>query len=450
MQFLWKYIDDLVGKGLEWYIIAELLLYTSASLVPMALPLAILLSSIMTFGNLGEHYELVAMKSAGISLQRIMLPLIMLSIIISFGAFYFSNVVLPQTNLKMGTLLFDVRQQKPALNIKEGIFYNGIENFNIRVSKKGKDGRSLQGIMIYDHSLQNGNLKVLTADSGKMEFSNGESYLILNLKKGFNYEEILNKGNMQKQPAFVRSKFDEEIVRFDLTSFKLSRSDEELFKDNFQMLNINQLDLDIDTLTGHLLQQQNQYRENFRKSHVQQFAVYESPDSVLKQMISLNPDSIKANTLANFFGPEKIRILEISKEHTRNTISYLNTMKEDLRNKIKNINRYKIEWHRKFTLSIACLILFFVGAPLGAIIRKGGLGMPVVVSVGLFLIFHILSITGEKFVKEGVWEAVEGMWLATLILLPLGVFLTYKATRDSSIFEIESYKRPLRKLISRS
>ena len=238
MQFLWKYIDDLVGKGLEWYVIAELLMYASATLVPLALPLAILVSSIMTFGNLAENYELVAAKSAGISLQRIMRPLIIAAIMISAMAFYFSNNILPFTNLKMGSLLYDVRQQKPALYIKPGVFYNGIDGYSIRIGKKGADGQSLENIMIYDHTENKGNVKVIVAESGKMEMSDDEKFLLITLYNGESYEERNNrKRNLDTHPH-IRTSFKSDLIQFDLSTFKLSRTNEELFKNNYQMLNI--------------------------------------------------------------------------------------------------------------------------------------------------------------------------------------------------------------------
>lgn len=240
MQFLWKYIDDLVGKGLDPYIIIKLMVYVSVTLVPLALPLSLLLSSIMTFGNLAEHFELTACKSAGLSLQRIMRPLTITAVAICLTAFYFSNYVLPVANLKMNALLYDVRQQKPALLIKEGIFYNGIDGYSIRIGKKDSDGKTIEDIMIYDHTENRGNTKMILAERGKMAMSDDERYLLLTLYKGSSYEEQENRGAKITRPL-LRTEFEEELVRFDLNSFKMTRTNEQLFKDNYQMLNLWQL-----------------------------------------------------------------------------------------------------------------------------------------------------------------------------------------------------------------
>jgi len=427
MQFLWKYIDDLVGKGLEWTIIVKLLLLTSASLVPLALPLAILLSSIMTLGNLAEHYELAALKSAGISLQKIMRPLIVASILISIGAFYFANNILPIANLKSLSLLYDVRQQKPALDIKEGVFYNGIDGYTIKVGKKGKDGVTLYNIMIYDHTAQVGNNILYLAESGKMEFTDNNRFLTLTLKKGSSYDEQLNEERIH--PLF-RSNFKEEIIRFDLSEFKMTRTKEDLFKDNHQMLNIRQLKAEIDTLELEYLRRQQVFAGQMRKTLAIETVAITTKDTIV---------NIKEPFLSNFSKEEKQRIMETSLSIARGNKSYIENTLYEFEYKHRTVARYKIEWHRKYTLSFACLVLFFIGAPLGAIIKKGGLGLPMVVSVIFFIFFHILSITGEKFAKEEVWPVYKGMWMASVILLPIGVFLTMKATSDSAIFDKDAY-----------
>jgi lipopolysaccharide export system permease protein len=480
MQFLWKYVDDLVGKGLEWYIILELLFYTSASLVPLALPLAILISSIMTFGNLGEYYELVALKSAGISLQRIMFPLTILIVFISISAFYFSNNVLPYTNLKMGSLLYDVRQQKPTLDIKPGIFYKGIEGYVIRIGKKSSDGKTIEDIMINAKADKDKNSKVIVADSGKMEFSNDKRFLNLVLINGNSYQETESRTGHKRDYEFLRTAFKEEVLRFDLSSFQLNRSDEDLFKDNYQMLNVKQLQEDIDTMGLKIDQRKEEllkqfYRNYHYKKTKEEDQMVEpkstmrrmrnrmtwpnneilanSPDSTSPekrlQKTRLDPKSFNMDILQNFNKNDQETILVNASNMARTTNSFITSMNEELNSQFKTLNRYKVEWHRKFTLSFACVLLFFIGAPLGAIIRKGGLGMPLVVSVGFFILFHVLSITGEKFVKEGLWEAFNGMWLSSFVLLPIGIFLVYKSTRDSVLFDLDSYKTKLLKVFKR-
>ncbi len=449
MQFIWKYIDDLVGKGLEWYIILELLFYTSATLVPMALPLSILLSSIMTFGNLAEKYELAALKASGVSLQRVMRPLIWVSVILCFVAFLFSNYLLPIANLKMGSLLYDVRQQKPALDIKEGIFYSQIDGYTIRIAKKSKDSKDLTGVMIYDHTEKVGANKLIIAKKGRMEMSKDERYLLVNLKDGNSYEEVkpgsVSQTGSNKFP-FMRTQFSEQLIRFDLMAFKMSRTDEDMFKDNFQMLNLKQLDEGIDTMHKEIKLHKIRIKDQIIRN------IQASPSSLDSSIVKVFKDTIKFkynNFISNFKKEEQLKIYETASNIARSNSSYLVSSQTELELYADSVNRYRIEWNKKFTLSFACIILFFVGAPLGAIIKKGGLGMPVVVSVCFFLVFHVLSIMGEKFAKEGVVPAYQGIWLASAVLLPIGVFLTYKATADSTLFDMENYisffKRILKK-----
>ena len=262
MQFLFKYIEDLVGKGLEWYVVLELIVYASSTLVPMALPLAILLSSIMTFGNLGEHYELVALKSAGISLRKIMMPLVYCVLLISIGAFYFSNVAMPYANLKMGALMWDVKNQKPTLALKEGVFFNGMDGFSIRVGKKEKDGQTLKDIVIYNHSNQSGNKNVMMADSGRMLKSENDRFLIIELFNGISYEESGTPNTINDRKQLLRVKFKQHEVKFDLSTFQMNRTDENLFKDHYTMLNINQLKYYEDSLTKKKASETSYYNQN--------------------------------------------------------------------------------------------------------------------------------------------------------------------------------------------
>ena len=449
MQFVWKYIDDLVGKGLEWTIIAELLWYTSASLVPMALPLAILLSSIMTFGNFGEHYELVALKSAGLSLHKIMRPLVVLSIILSICAFYFSNNILPVANLKMGALLWDVTQQKPSLNLKPGIFYKGIEGYTIKVDSKDNETGLLEGILIYDHTSRMGCNKVVSARKGKMESTEDERYMILTLYDGSSYEEVeaypLNRDNAM---AHRKIKFQEEVITFDMTSFKLERTDEELFKDHQQMLTVTQLVAAEDTLRLRL-----QERKDLINTSISSRYFFGSYHDTANPDVS-NPEETPA-ALFDRGGKqrgipfsrsreERVRIVQNALKIARHNKSYVMISRMDLEHKRDLIIRHRIEWHRKFTLAFACILLFFVGAPLGAIIRKGGLGMPGVMAVAFFLMYHLLSIFGEKTARAGVIDPYVGMWLASALFLPLGIFLTHKASTDSSLFDYNTMIERLR------
>ena len=445
MQFLWKYIDDLVGKGLEWFVILKLLTYASASLVPLALPLAMLLSSIMTFGNFGEHYELTAMKSAGISLRRIMMPLVILTGLISLSAFYFSNNILPIANLKFGTLLYDITHQKPAIDIKDGIFYNGIDGYSIRITKKENNGSLLKKLIIYDHTQKQGNNKVITAESGIMEITPNKDFLILKLFDGRTYEE--KKSNTNNNTfSFLRTSFKEQVFRIELTDFNLNKTDEELFKDNYAMLNLAQLNAAIAEMKNEQDRKLNEFKNNFNTVF---FIKRQEKDSLApKENFAIKSTDIEKVT-AKLTKSQQIQVLESSINMARSAKSQIEGFKENSESNRKYINKHLVEWHRKFTLSFACMVLFFIGAPFGAIIRKGGLGMPLVVTVILFIIFHVLSITGEKFVKEGVFSAPFGMWLASFILLPFGIYITYKASKEANIFDLSFYTSIFEKLRNR-
>ncbi len=453
MQFLWRYIDDLVGKGLELKIIAELLVYTSASLVALALPLSILMSTLMAFGSLGEFYELTAMKSSGISLQRIMFPLIIFVFFISIGAFFFSTNVLPFTNLKMRALLWDVRQQRPELQIREGEFYNGVDGYSIRINEKNPQTNILYDLKIYDHTSKRGNVSVIVADSGYMKMTVDERNLIITLWNGYSYNE--QEEDRRKQPKTYphrMDKFKEQRIVIELTGFGLQRSDENLFKNDYQMMSLKQLTKVEDSLRWDLKLRENQFINTllaynlFKVRSKKESRVFDTGMNISSgrdQPSVLNIDSL----FQTFSLSDRIDIINGVMTKVRSTKSYVESSCENLKYKRKLLRRHEIEWHRKFTLSIACLIFLFIGAPLGAIIRKGGLGMPTVVSVLLFIFYYVISLTGEKVVRESVLKSYQGMWLSSFILLIIGIFLTYKATTDSAIFNIDIYLRFFAKIL---
>lgn len=430
MQFLWQYFEDMVGKGLETTVLIKLFAYASASLVSMALPLAVLLSSIMTFGNMGEKYELVSMKAAGVSLKRVMRPLTLFVVLLSLGAFQFSNTILPVANLKFKSLLYDVMRQRPALDFKPGIFYKGIEGYVIRISDKEADGQTLKDVLIYDHTAANSNKNVIKSESGKIFMTDDGRYLIMELYNGYRYEDTEG----ERHPM-IRNTFEKHTIRFQLTGFDFQRTDEELFKDHYQMLNFSQLIEAVDSL--HQVKQER--LENYFNSVSQRLAVYRDtlPDEAdtlkVKHAVVAPYDSLDLE--------EKISVLVSAANLTRASKTYAHAMKTEVESRQKRIARHKIEQHRKFTLSIACIVLFFIGAPMGAIVRKGGLGLPVIISVVFFLIYHISSMTGEKLVKNIEIDAWEGMWVSTFILTPIGVLLTYKATSDSVILDSTYYSK---------
>jgi lipopolysaccharide export system permease protein len=471
MQFLWKYIDELAGKGLEWTIIAELILYASARLVPMALPLAILLSSIMTFGNLGENFELTAIKSAGVSLQKFMTPLIFLTILISIGAFYYSDYVIPYTNLKTGALIYDVRNQRPELQIKEGMFYNGIEGYSIKIAKKDYKTNLLQNIMVYDHLDNKNNVKVTVADSGYMNMTDDEQSLILTLFNGYTYEEINEaKAKRKKDKTYPhrRQNFEKQVVVFKITGLDFSRTDEDLFRNNYQMFNLKQLKYAKDSLIIAYNKQINKFSNTtissnyFKKEallknqkvHKKSSTknINKNKRSKKKTQANLKTDTTKTDSLlikSQIFNLDSIFNIQKSRAKTeainhalayaRTAQNRINSSKKQFKRRAERIRRHQIEWHRKFALSFSCLVFFFIGAPFGAIIRKGGFGTPVVVSVLFFILYYVIMISGEKFAREGVLLPHIGMWLPSFILLPLGIFLTYKATTDSVILNSDSY-----------
>lgn len=440
MQFLWKYIDDLVGKGLEWYIVLELLFYASSTFVPLALPLAILLSSIMTFGNLGEHYELVAMKSSGISLWKIMRPLIVLSIVISGIAFYFSNNVLPIANLKFKSLLYDVRNQKLAFDISEGIFYDGMDGFVMRVGKKENDDRTIRDVMIYNHTERKGNTELTLAEHGEMESTPDGRYLIFHLYNGYSYQEMHDQKYYRHNRQFQKTKFAEQYRRFDLSGFAMTRTDENLFKNNYSMLNIAQLKYTIDSLGLQYKKRKEAFSNNFTKHH-QQYATIDS--SAFSETSAEDSLVFALNGLSK---NDKLRVIERALNKARAIKSNIEWHISDYEGKREWLAKHMVAWHKKFTLSFACLVLFFIGAPLGAIIRKGGIGLPVVVSVLFFVLFHIITITGEKSAIAGAFKIEYGMWIASFVLLPLGIFLTFKATSDSPLLDFDIWKRKLGRL----
>lgn len=422
MQNVWKYVDDLVGKGLEWTIIVEYIIYIIPTLAPLALPLAILLSSLMAFGKLGETYELTALKSSGISLTRIMAPLFFIVCLISVGAFFSAVHLVPYSNMKFKTLLYDVMNKKLALNIREGVFFNEIDGYSIKVAKKSEDGMTLEDVIIYDQSLKMGNTKVIRAEKGKMYSSENERYLYLELYDGHSYEEMNVKDPKSQQDLpFTRSKFKEEKIRFDMSSFQLERSDEEKYANAAQFMNLNQL---------------NHLSDSLEKSIRDRMASFNNKLNGYLNYDSLRagPSTVSAFNIASLSKHQQKRILKASQSQVRSIKSYLYNSKRELDFKNKKYNKAHIEWHRKFSLSFACIVMFLIGAPLGAIIRKGGMGMPVLISILFFLVYHIISITGEKSALQGVVSVFEGMWASAIFLSPLGLFLTYKANNDRPLF----------------
>ncbi|MBC7866778.1 MAG: LptF/LptG family permease [Gloeobacteraceae cyanobacterium ES-bin-316] len=431
MQSLWKYIDDLVGKGLDLITIGQFLWYASASLLTLAMPIAILISSIMTFGNLGESFELVAIKSSGISLLRFMRPLMYFTLLLCGISYLFANYVIPYANLKFKTLYSDIYYKKPAFDLKEGIFFNFIPTYAIKVGKKDPDGKTIHNVLIYEqtNSLQDNSI---VAQNGVMKISDDKNFLEFNLENGFRYQERGNSTDSSTE--YIRLGFKEFKKLFDLSVLQKQNTNDSIFRNSHQMLSSRQLSKNIDSLkiiddslNKRMYQTLNAYI-HFRGVRD---STFKSTQAKSKQIF---PDSVK--TILDE------RAFSVASD-LKSTIQF-NSIEALARE--KNIRLHKVEWHRKYSFSIACLVLFFIGAPLGSIIRKGGMGMPLVVAIVFFLIFHLLGMFGEKFVKENLTRPAIGMWLAVIVLIPIGIFLTYKAMHDSQLFNKEYYYRSLKRL----
>jgi lipopolysaccharide export system permease protein len=439
MQFLWKYIDDMVGKGLTFGTIAELMMYMSVSLVPLALPLAVLLSSIMTFGNMGEHFELVAAKSAGISLIRVMKPLIIVMVILCAIAFLISNFLMPSATIKANVLLHDVRSAKPTFELKNEAFNISLPDVAIRIGGKEEKGRKVKDIIIYDHRDGHGNNKVITAKTGEFYLTEDKNYVTFDLYDGASYEQVEQQG--KGYHPLTLTEFKKQQIIFDVSDFKFERSDESIYKGHYEMLRADELRYYIDSMEN-VLNQKYDGNWGYLRPY---FRINDS--AFLKFKPRPLPSGASATQPVNDKPVLQAQILQHAIETARIIKQAVDYSMDDTENYQRSINRYKIEWHRKFTLSFAIMVLFFVGAPFGAIVKKGGLGMPMVISIFLFIVFHILSITGEKFIKEYNSNVVIGMWESSFILLPLGIYLTSIAARDAVIFDKEHYISMFRKIV---
>ena len=435
MQFLWKYIDDLVGKGLEITIILKLIFFASFTFIPMSIPLAILLSGLITFGNIAEKNELTAMKSAGVSLYRIIQPLFILAICLSLLNFAMSNNIVPVMTLKFRSLLEDIRDQKLALNIEEGVFYRGIDGYIIRIGNKERDNQTIHNVLIYDHTKTTGLATLTYAKHGSMAMSENQQYLILGLEDGFLYDENIefDASKPSSSLPILRGTFDFYQLRFDLTSFQMQETNEEFFKDSYEMLNVNQLNKFIDTIQTEITtikkETANSMLKNFRyiSLHYNDSIAHLYADSVPKTY--------------EMTAEEKQKVFVHAIQTAREQSSLLDFNLIDTESKQKRLWRYEIEWHRKYVLSFACILLFFVGVSLGAIIRKGGLGVPLAVAILVFVIYWAISSTGERMTRVGTIPSEWGMWLSTLILLPLAILFLYKASTEAGLSDMTILKQ---------
>ena len=451
MQFIWRYIDDMVGKGLSIGVLAELFFYAALFMLPMALPLAILLASLMTFGNLGERLELLAMKSAGISLLKIMRPVMIFLIFVSIGAFYFQNYAMPVVQVKLYTLLYSMRQKSPELDIPEGVFYKEITGFNVYVKKKNPQTGLLSDLMIYDYSEGFNNARVIVADSGRLKTSEDKLFLVLSLFNGESFENLKSQEKQSRKTTAVpyrRESFQTKdiLIEFDAN---FNMTDESFMQNQFVGKNLASLQHSIDSMSLRLdsikaINAKGIYETSYRKSLRMEVAATESADTLYSPVV-INFDSLYQAQSPG----RKVTLLNKAKQLAEGVRTDYYFRAANMGDEGYKVRRHLTEWHKKFTLSFACLIFFFIGAPLGAIIRKGGLGVPVIISVLLFIFYYIIDNMGYKMARDGVWAAWEGMWLSSAVLTPLGMFLTYKAVNDSVILNADTYLNGLKKRVGK-
>lgn len=442
MHFIWLYIDDLVGKGLGTWIIIKLLSLTTATLVPMALPLAVLLSALMAYGNLAEHFEIVAIKSSGISLMQTLWPNFLLIVLLAIGSFFFVNNVIPIAMLESKSLLWDVRQKKPALNIEEGIFYNEIDGYSIKIGRKEADNETIHDVIIYEQKRETEQINVIRAKKGRMFLSDNKRLLHFNLNNGVRYQEMTDEKNYYKNYPSNITKFQKQEMSFDLSVLDMKKTDKELFKSDYRMMSLSDLKTNKDSMSKKI-GKRNSYQADYLRSYYKVTDTTRKVDSAFLPEIS---PPLHQNLLLGIDSAEMKEILLT----TRNSLGMQkdicdNTLQSN-EDYFRNQMLFTSEMHKKITLSFLIVILFFIAAPLGTIIRKGGLGMPLVISVVMFIIYYVISLSGEKMAKEGIWPMQIGMWLANIVFLPIAIFITYKASIDSALFDSDIYRKLSRKI----
>ncbi|MDI1353353.1 MAG: LptF/LptG family permease [bacterium] len=442
VEIVITYLDDLIGKGLKTTDLIKLFTYAWIAIIPQCIPLAVLLASIMSFGNLAENYELAAMKSSGLSLYKIMAPVFVLILVLAGLTFVFNNFILPVVHLKSTSLLYDIRQKKPTVNIKEGIFYNGIENFSIRVGRKSANKDTLHDIFIYNHTAHLGNNIQMYSNTGKITTTADTSDLVLILRDGNRYEESAYSNNSDERTSLSQLTYKQLQVNIPLEDFKLKRTNEELFKGNEEMLNVWQLDSVVDS-TKRILQRR---INNLNTQAQTSFYTRTSASIKTKQnnpLVSVHSvfDSLKVDDFN--------RAVDNSMNMARTAQGNIDNSQMAFENDKSVITKFLMEWHKKIVICFACIVLFFVGAPLGAIIKKGGLGMPVIVSVFFFLAYYILTEVFMQLALDRKLPVYQALWMPLVIFLPISIFLTIKAAKDSVIFDFSIYYYWIGKLFKR-
>ncbi len=449
MNFVWRYIDELVGKGLDAGVIIELICYATINMVPIGMPLAMLLAAIMTMGNMGENYELLAMKSSGMSLMRIMKPLIIVVGLISIGSFFVVNNLVPYANKKMTGIIYDIRRQKQVLEFQDGLFFNGIDDMSIRVGHQDPVSGLLYDVLIYDNRTANGNMTTTTAETGYIRLSDDKKYLLVTLYNGDNYQQTRNN-KWYTNSELRHDKFDVQNAKIAMDGFDFQRTDNSGSIGGSQTKNIVELQRDIDSLDVTVSTTTAKSYEPLLKDNIftRDIQVLQLPDSLRKDKTGYR-DAYLLDSIPTMTVRQKNDLWNSARAialNSRNSFSFDETAAKEALNQLY---RSKNDWHRKLSLPVSVLIFFLIGAPLGAIIRKGGLGTPIVISVVFFVIYYIISLSGEKMAKEGAWSSLLGMWISSIVLTPIAAYLLVKATNDSQLLDVDWYSGKLKVLKER-
>lgn len=445
MQFLWRVVDELVGKGLEMSVMAQFFFYSALTLVPLSLPLAVLLAALITFGNFGERFELLAMKAAGISLLKIMRPLIVFIALVSCVSFFFQNVIGPRAQTKLYTLLISMKQKSPEVDIPEGVFYDEIDGYNLYVKHKNRDTGMLYDVLIYNFEKGFENAQIIKADSGRLEMTADKQHLYLHLYSGEQFENLKDQSVSRKNVPYRRETFREKhaIIEFD-SGFNMA--DEGIMSNSEKSKDMWTIQADVDSMTFKNDSLGRMYYDEAMKNTYNASARLTRQDTIkLAEATLENYDADSLFEVATL--SEKEKILTTAASRASSAASDWNFKAFNIQQTDNSLRRHKAAWHEKLTLSLSCLIFFFIGAPLGGIIRKGGLGMPVVVSVVIFIVYYIINNTGFKMARDGKWIVWMGMWTSTAVLAPLGAWLTYKANKDSVVLNADAYVNWFKKVL---
>ena len=439
MNFLWKYIDEMVGKGLGLGMILEILFYGTSFLISMGFPLATLFAAIMTMGNLGENYELLALKSAGVSLPRILTSLLVVTLGMSAASFFVSNNLVPYSNRKVNALMFDVRQQKQKIEFKDGQFFNGVEDMSIRVESQDPVTGLLRGLLIYDTSSPGGDMTVTAADSGYIRLTDDRRFLEVTLYGGANYQ--FTRGRSWYDVNTLGDTAFEMQHSFSLTSgYDMNRTDESLFGNSAMAKNVAQLRIDIDSLDREVNRATAEtYRPLLHNYLFTRDTMVVSATAAARRSLDSRRPVRLLDSIATLSDSDRNRLFSNAEVSAQNSRSVMDWDESRAKDALNQLYRAEIEWHKKWSLPVAVLVFFLIGAPLGAIIRKGGLGMPIIISVAFFVIYYVMYIVGEKSAKDGLLPAFWGGWIPTFVLMPIAIYLTYKATNDSGLLNTEWY-----------